>query len=1111
MTVNDKNHEGDAKKAATSEQRLQEHRPQNRPKTTPNTQQKPRPKTRKSIWRRLLIWGVILVLICAACLAIVWAQRYAILEAQGTKKLAALGFEGQFEIKQIGRSGAVIENIQITPLTDPKAGTGTGETGTGDRLEARRLELSYQWQQALKGHFEKITIIKPKLSVQFDAAGHLTGGGPFAAFGTSNARPQGGFALPEDGVFVKDALLTLKSPAGGGQVNFDLDVHTAQDWALLAQSDEFRLVTAAGRVPVSFQTSLKTENNDRFSATGTITLPYWRTDKLTAKNPRVDFSLDFQQTEKKKTVSMTGWQKLQTEGFSLGGYAGQASNIFLENFKGRLDLETRTLVDVKTGYRLQVDGVSLQAPQDRQRLAALLTAREALQNVPVAKEFIGGLAGKAEALLQDFDLDSQGVFDWDKTGYRIHLDKALTVLGHGRDQGRGQKAVLTPIAGHAALEYDNKRKILGVMTDVSWTGRQALEVKHLNFHALSENGIKLEGLEFLSAQLASRTSWQTHLPHHQAHLAPFVLDLGVRNKGAGRTEVQMSGGVVYDGPVPGGEVKALTAAGKIVLRKKRASFTLDYTPKGQVFMSSFRNTSGWRAENIHFAMPAQDKLLTQGKGKLWLTTSLENVKANLVGPQNQRHLQTGFAHMDIKAVLTAEPQDWAITFRQAEIRSDDFPAPASLIKIPAGAMDVQIAKDGPLSFQADIPDADIDTENFKVRQVQMQISGTPDDVDIRYENGRIALAGGVLPVVTISGKARLRDGVITGRAATDLPKTKDTPLDISFRSENGVGTAIVNIDTIDFTPNGLQPQYLVPALRGRLADVSGTATARLEFGFGGGQALRSKGVAKLINMDIGTLVGPLSGVNAELKFKSIFPLETEGVQTASIASFDPGFPLKNAQMKYKILPDGIEIKQLFWPVKNTDTTKGEGRISIDPTLWKFGDVTNKVTVRVKNIGLERLLVGVNKDRFSATGQITGVLPVAVKGVNLVVENGYLEIKEGGVIKFKNAGLDTPIPSKGKIGAIGSDYAFAALKNFKYNALIARLNGPLDGPMQLEVNFDGKNEEVLGGQVFRFNTTLNGELGNIMRNLSGSVSNRKNLERILEIKHALDKPKDKPDN
>ena len=175
----------------------------------------------------------------------------------------------------------------------------------------------------------------------------------------------------------------------------------------------------------------------------------------------------------------------------------------------------------------------------------------------------------------------------------------------------------------------------------------------------------------------------------------------------------------------------------------------------------------------------------------------------------------------------------------------------------------------------------------------------------------------------MTGLVNFEDGAFTGSATTTLPLTDDTPINIAYRFKDGAGTADLDIPELLFSPKGLQPQYLVSALKGKIAEVEGLVRAKIKLAFAAGQPLQSSGTAKIIDMNFGTLPGPLSGVNTEMSFSNMFPLQSQGRQTLKVDKFDPGFPLENGLIEFEMIPDGVKVYSARWPL-------GDGFFSLDP-------------------------------------------------------------------------------------------------------------------------------------------------------------------------------------
>jgi len=356
-------------------------------------------------------------------------------------------------------------------------------------------------------------------------------------------------------------------------------------------------------------------------------------------------------------------------------------------------------------------------------------------------------------------------------------------------------------------------------------------------------------------------------------------------------------------------------------------------------------------------------------------------------------------------------------------------------------------------------------EQYSLTARQANITGMRGDAGERYEVQTQDLT--VTSETTPGPNSRLA----TPQLTVMLSRDKDTPLTYEIQSPSidakaGAATLTGVAVTLnggpgatDFTYDGgtvLLAGTNLPAL-----PVEGVASARATLGYKPGQPITSEGTISIASMDIGTLVGPLSGVAADLTFT--------------------------------VVKDGFDLIDASWPM-------GSGEISVKPTFWSTAGAVNNVTVMVRDISLGDLITRFGNENLSATGLINGTLPVVIDGVNLRVQGGNLAIKDGGVISVKTKQLDAA-GDNNDVAKLAVD----ALKNFEYDELSLELNGPLDGEMKLGAVFTGSNPKVLGGAEFLFRTTIEGELANIARNLA-SATQMQNIKKSVAQKVEAEKAK-----
>lgn len=1027
------------------------------------TEQDGKPKTaKKSRWRFVwwaLLWLLLGLMLCAA---LVWNKRYNLAEWQVRKEFAKAGITAQLEIDYINKQEAAITNISLSM---------DGE----EFFRASGATLQYDYKQLRSGQLQRVVIKEPSLHITLDAAGTIT----------NNWMPKPSdkpLIFPKNGLVIEDASLGWKAPFGHGTALINTDIRSASDWTLMLDSKDSVLTDENVSVSLKYQGVVEQKTEDRFSAIGSLSTLSLDTEVLQTGAVKAGFNMVFSRGETPQFVDAKGW-------LNLIGADIQSENYGLDRAAVKFDLETQFDMQAKSFMRFKTDwdmnsqGIAFKNKQARSELSRVLSASDALENAPLVGAFAPYFPDTIDTVLQKFSLGGQGQFALSPTGYQVKLRDELVMKGRGA-------SVMLRSTSKDVLSYDAALGAITVQADIDVTGERALRISALNMQGASADGLSLSEMERFGARIQSETDWLANVQGQTQRLAPFDIRLEYRQEGAGKT-VNITGNIDYDGFVPGGDVRGLKAGGTMVAALRGDDFQLGFSPKGKVHMQAFKSSSGWRGEDVVFSVESTENLFSKTKADGRMAAVLNAISARIVSPEDDRHMMASFDSLKLVSIVENDRQSWDISITGSNITSDNFPSPGTKISAQNSTVHMELAGNGDMSFSSHSPKISIETQNVRVDSMSIDIEGAPENFKASYAAKQVELVGEDYPVLPMRGSLYFRQGVLTGDATTDLPLTKDTPIQISFRSVNGQGEARILIPEIKFDPYGLQPQYLIPTLKGKLADVRGTVSAQFDFEFGGGLPIRSKGTTTVVDMDIGTMVGPLTGVNTKLVFSSMFPLKTEGVQVATLSGFDPGFPLERGAIQFEIVPEGVRIDEAIWPVGNIDAP--DGKIYIAPMLWKFGNVKNKATVHVDNIELGTLLAKIGKEKFAATGQVSGTLPAIIDGVNMRIENGVLAIKDGGVIRFKTAGTDAAGMQNANAG-----YAFQALENFTYQKMEVRIDGPIDGDMNLDMLFDGHNPDVLGGQSFLFDVGVQGELANIVRNFSQSISNEEILKRIIHL-------------
>jgi translocation and assembly module TamB len=329
-----------------------------------------------------------------------------------------------------------------------------------------------------------------------------------------------------------------------------------------------------------------------------------------------------------------------------------------------------------------------------------------------------------------------------------------------------------------------------------------------------------------------------------------------------------------------------------------------------------------------------------------------------------------------------------------------------------------------------------------------------------FRNGALALAGALTvsdelvpgrfnPLTTEDVVLRLVNGRIDATATLRSPKAKTevTKVVISHNLEAGTGTAVLDVADLRFGRN-LQPEELTRLTLGVIANVEGAVSGRGDIRWNS-KGVTSTGRFKTNNLDFAAAFGPVTGLKGEIVFNDLLAMATPPGQQVTIASINPGTLVTNGVITYRLLPDQlIAIESGAWPFAGGD-------LLLDPTIIDMGkDRERKLTFRVVGLDAAKFIQQLEFENLAANGVFDGIMPMYFDENGGRIEGGRLVVRRGGgtlayVGEISNAEMN-----------VYAKLAFDALKSIRYNNLTIALNGPLDGEIISQINFDGINEAPL---------------------------------------------------
>jgi hypothetical protein len=345
--------------------------------------------------------------------------------------------------------------------------------------------------------------------------------------------------------------------------------------------------------------------------------------------------------------------------------------------------------------------------------------------------------------------------------------------------------------------------------------------------------------------------------------------------------------------------------------------------------------------------------------------------------------------------------------------------------------------------------------------------------------------------VTLEGPAVMDGSLIEADLVvrSALPAIRGARLadiDASYDRTAGKGRVHANA-SIAFKPDKLELQTILPVLKGVVTRMKGEATYSAEARLDEGN-LATWGTATLDNVGFVASAATVEGVNGTVRFSSLFPPRTNGVQVLSVRVLEAGVPLENGKIAFEFGRDGLKIVDASWPF-------ADGKLVLVSSGRAVTASNAEFMLTVDNVDLATLLEIVDVPGLRATGHIGGSVPIAIRNGDPVLLDGAIAAKEEGIIVYRGGAADAASTEQTKL-------LTDALQNFHYTELEGGLSGNANGNVTLRLNLRGANPDLYDGYPFAINVKLEGSLADILRR--GTVGFRP-LELIKEQSNSVSPP------
>lgn len=281
----------------------------------------------------------------------------------------------------------------------------------------------------------------------------------------------------------------------------------------------------------------------------------------------------------------------------------------------------------------------------------------------------------------------------------------------------------------------------------------------------------------------------------------------------------------------------------------------------------------------------------------------------------------------------------------------------------------------------------------------------------------------------------------TGALTEPTTGTPVADVTIAHRLASGAGEARLNVPGITFTKD-FQPELLTRLTFGVIADVGGTirGTGDIRWSPDG---VVSTGTFSTAAMNLAAAFGPVTGLAGTIHFTDLLGLVSAPDQVATVASINPGIPVTDGRILYRLLPNlRVQVDSARWPFAG-------GTLTLDPTVLDFdSDAARRLTFRVEGMEAGKFLQQFDFKNLNATGTFDGVLPMTFDASGGRIEGGRLVARPGGgSIAYLGELTEKDLGFWGNL-------AFQSLRSLTYRSLDVQMDGPLGGEMVTGVRFTG---------------------------------------------------------
>jgi len=173
--------------------------------------------------------------------------------------------------------------------------------------------------------------------------------------------------------------------------------------------------------------------------------------------------------------------------------------------------------------------------------------------------------------------------------------------------------------------------------------------------------------------------------------------------------------------------------------------------------------------------------------------------------------------------------------------------------------------------------------------------------------------------------------------------------------------------------------------------------------------------------------------------------------------------------------DGSFDEDALWVASISDARMawGGGHIGVPQAKMALGrDQPVSITVQARKVELQSVLERVFEGKLTATGTLSGEIPVTLQGRKITVKDGALTADSAGTLRMDPATMPQQVSELAVLRDV--------LQDFHYSRLAIAAASDAEGKLKLTLQLEGNNPAAYGGRPVKLNINLGGDVLSLLQ-------------------------------